>query len=202
LSVEYHVIYDGVLQGDLRPEDISEQIRDYIGFPVDDLHALLTGGPKLLAVTQDHSTAQKRVLNLQKYGLMVSIETVEAIKVSPNSIASHTPAHPPKDSPETPTDLDTSPSQPPPSGSPVHGNSVKADLDRPEPEADTRELSFEFDCDGKAYFRFWIENYLFSIVTLGLYSAVAKVQNNKFLYSRVKLDGHSFEYIGGPGAIF
>lgn len=58
-----------------------------------------------------------------------------------------------------------------------------------------------FSATGGEYFRIWIVNLLLSIVTLGIYSAWAKVRTNQYFYSSTRLAGSSFEYHGNPGAI-
>lgn len=60
---------------------------------------------------------------------------------------------------------------------------------------------FEFRGDGGEYFRIWIVNLLLTIVTLGIYSAWAKVRRLRYFYGNTLLDGHSFEYHGRPLAI-
>lgn len=53
---------------------------------------------------------------------------------------------------------------------------------------------------GKAgeYFKIWIVNLLLSIVTLGIYSAWAKVRTNRYFYSNTEVDGHRFKYLAEP----
>ncbi|MBB3120554.1 YjgN family protein [Pseudoduganella violacea] len=68
-------------------------------------------------------------------------------------------------------------------------------------EDQARELKLEFSATGSEYFRIWIVNLLLSIVTLGIYSAWAKVRSNQYFYSSTRLDGSSFEYHGNPKAI-
>ncbi|KQQ47351.1 hypothetical protein ASF61_01500 [Duganella sp. Leaf126] len=58
-----------------------------------------------------------------------------------------------------------------------------------------------FHASGSEYFRIWIVNILLSIVTLGIYSAWAKVRRNQYFYSSTELAGSSFEYHGNPLAI-
>ncbi len=48
------------------------------------------------------------------------------------------------------------------------------------------------------YFGIWIVNLLLSIVTLGIYSAWAKVRTNQYFYGHTKIDGHSFRYLATP----
>lgn len=61
--------------------------------------------------------------------------------------------------------------------------------------------SLEFKGSGSEYFRIWIVNLLLSILTLGIYSAWAKVRRNRYFYSNTTLAGSSFEYHGNAIAI-
>src|SRR6187549_4298956 len=62
-------------------------------------------------------------------------------------------------------------------------------------------VPFEFRATGGEYFRIWIVNLLLTIVTLGIYSAWAKVRRLRYFYGSTLLDGASFEYHGRPIAI-
>lgn len=62
-------------------------------------------------------------------------------------------------------------------------------------------LPFSFTGTGGEYFRIWIVNLLLSIVTLGIYSAWAKVRRLKYFYSNTNVANSSFEYHGNPVAI-
>ncbi len=64
-----------------------------------------------------------------------------------------------------------------------------------------KQHAFEFTGKGGEYFRIWIVNLLLSIVTLGIYSAWAKVRRLQYFYRNTRLDGASFEYHGTPIAI-
>ncbi|MDE2430005.1 MAG: DUF898 domain-containing protein [Burkholderiales bacterium] len=65
----------------------------------------------------------------------------------------------------------------------------------------TEPIGFKFKGSGSEYFRIWIVNLLLSILTLGIYSAWAKVRRNQYFYSSTQLAGSSFEYHGNPIAI-
>ena len=54
----------------------------------------------------------------------------------------------------------------------------------------------EFTGSGPEYFRVWIVNLLLTIVTLGIYSAWAKVRSLRYFYGTTSLDGTAFEYHG------
>jgi uncharacterized membrane protein YjgN (DUF898 family) len=62
-------------------------------------------------------------------------------------------------------------------------------------------LPFEFRGNGAEYFRIWIVNLLLTVVTLGIYSAWAKVRRLRYFYGNTYLDGQSFDYHGRPLAI-
>lgn len=70
----------------------------------------------------------------------------------------------------------------------------------PTPLGIKRE-AITFSATGSEYFRIWIVNLLLSIVTLGIYSAWAKVRRNRYFYSSTHLAGSSFEYHGNAIAI-
>lgn len=67
-------------------------------------------------------------------------------------------------------------------------------------EQDAGRVPMPFRFEGKAgeYFKIWIVNVLLSIVTLGIYSAWAKVRNHRYFYSNTHIGKHSFEYLADP----
>jgi uncharacterized membrane protein YjgN (DUF898 family) len=64
--------------------------------------------------------------------------------------------------------------------------------------AASRTVPFEFRATGGEYFRIWIVNLLLTILTLGIYSAWAKVRRMRYLYGSTTLAGSTFEYHGLP----
>ncbi len=64
-----------------------------------------------------------------------------------------------------------------------------------------RHYPFQFSGNGGEYFRIWIVNLLLSILTLGIYSAWAKVRNKRYFYGNTSLDGASFDYLANPVTI-
>lgn len=60
---------------------------------------------------------------------------------------------------------------------------------------------FSFTGTGSEYFRIWIVNLLLSILTLGIYSAWAKVRRMRYFYDSTQVAGSSFEYHGNAVAI-
>lgn len=76
-----------------------------------------------------------------------------------------------------------------------------AAADTPPAAALAAQYRVEFSGTAGEYFRIWIVNLAFSILTLGLYSPWAKVRKKRYLYLHTQIDGDSFEYRGNPVAI-
>ena len=58
-----------------------------------------------------------------------------------------------------------------------------------------------FTGSGAGYFGIWIVNLLLTIVTLGIYSAWAKVRRLQYFYRHTELAGSSFDFHGSPARI-
>lgn len=65
----------------------------------------------------------------------------------------------------------------------------------------SRKVPFQFTGSSAEYFKIWIVNVLLSIVTLGIYSAWAKVRTKQYFYRHTQVDGSSFEYTANPLSI-
>ena len=53
---------------------------------------------------------------------------------------------------------------------------------------------FEFRGNAKEWFGIWIVNMLLSIVTIGIYSAWAKVRTKKYFYNHTYVEERNFDY--------
>ncbi|MGI9289764.1 MAG: YjgN family protein [Gammaproteobacteria bacterium] len=63
--------------------------------------------------------------------------------------------------------------------------------------ASSRE-QFRFHGKAGEYFRIWIVNMCLTILTLGIYSAWAKVRKNRYIYGNLELAGSHFDYLAKP----
>ncbi|MCP4001873.1 MAG: DUF898 domain-containing protein [Gammaproteobacteria bacterium] len=70
-------------------------------------------------------------------------------------------------------------------------------LTRPESVQLQREW-LQFNGQAGEYFRIWIVNLLLTILTLGIYSAWAKVRKNCYIYGNLELAGSHFDYTARP----
>ena len=58
-----------------------------------------------------------------------------------------------------------------------------------------------FHGTGGEYFRIWLVNLFLSFITLGIYSAWAKVRTQRYFHANTELDGTRFEYHATPRSI-
>jgi uncharacterized membrane protein YjgN (DUF898 family) len=58
--------------------------------------------------------------------------------------------------------------------------------------------AFEFTGSAGEYFRVWIVNVCLTVLTLGIYSAWAKVRTKRYLYRHTRLEGSPFDYLANP----
>ena len=65
-----------------------------------------------------------------------------------------------------------------------------------------KELRLGFHATARDYFRIWIVNLCLTLLTLGIFSAWAKVRKKRFVYSHITLGGTPFQYLGQPIPIF
>jgi uncharacterized membrane protein YjgN (DUF898 family) len=64
--------------------------------------------------------------------------------------------------------------------------------------APSQELAIEFHGTTRDYFRIWIVNLCLTLLSLGIFSAWAKVRKKRYLYSHTLLDRTPFQYLGLP----
>lgn len=61
-----------------------------------------------------------------------------------------------------------------------------------------RKVPVTFSGEAGQFFGIWIVNILLTIVTLGIYSAWAKVRTQQYFYGNTSIEGHSFSYLAQP----
>ncbi len=105
---------------------------------------------------------------------------------------------PPADVPPVPP---APPAQPVDGRPPLPADELPADVPPLLPPVDLSPRPFAFTGTAGEYFRIWIVNLLLSVVTLGIYSAWAKVRRLRYFYGHTSLDGLAFGYHASPIAI-
>ncbi|WP_374601271.1 YjgN family protein [Arenimonas sp.] len=66
------------------------------------------------------------------------------------------------------------------------------------PPHEPRRLPVEFTGRVGEYFGIWIVNVVLTLLTLGIYSAWAKVRTERYFYGNTRIDGSPFEYLATP----
>jgi uncharacterized membrane protein YjgN (DUF898 family) len=61
-----------------------------------------------------------------------------------------------------------------------------------------QNMELRFTGSAMEYFRIWIVNVCLTLVTLGIFSAWAKVRKKRYFYSHTLLDDTPFQYLGMP----
>ncbi len=74
-------------------------------------------------------------------------------------------------------------------------------MDSVQTQSAAKAMPFRFTGNGGEYFRIWIVNLFLSIITLGIYSAWAKVRRNRYFYGNIRLGNAGFDYLADPKAI-
>lgn len=64
--------------------------------------------------------------------------------------------------------------------------------------SDTKHYPMQFTGSGGEYFVIWIVNIALTLVTLGIYSAWAKVRTLRWFYGHTLLDNQAFSYLASP----
>lgn len=68
-----------------------------------------------------------------------------------------------------------------------------------QPQVDARTpFPFQFNGQAGEYFKIWIVNILLTVLTLGIYSAWAKVRRKRYFYGNTLLQDSAFEYLAQP----
>jgi len=68
----------------------------------------------------------------------------------------------------------------------------------PQTTQSVQELNLEFRGSSWEYFRIWIVNLCLTLLTLGIFSAWAKVRKKRYIYAHTTLDGTPFQYLAQP----
>lgn len=80
-------------------------------------------------------------------------------------------------------------------------NETQNTADPVDRSKDIQPEVFQFTGTGREYFGIWIVNILLTIVTIGIYSAWAKVRRQRYFYGNTRLAGHAFDYHARPKQI-
>ncbi len=179
-EAQYDIVFSGEILDGFEPAKVKAQIARIFNLSAAKLEQLFSRHAVVLKSGLAADDAQRYQQALTRAGLKTALR-----RCAPLPGATH-PAPAVSGQPES------RPATERPAASPV------TDAARDEEQAELRTLSFEFAGSGREFFRIWIVNVMLTIVTLGIYSAWAKVRTKRYFYGNTRLEGSSFEYLADP----
>ncbi len=194
----YQIIYKGEILEGFKKETVFQDVAKIMAIHPETVAKIINGKRVVLKKGLDEATARRQCILFKKAGIRVALGVPQ-----PESKVDRTAAAPPPVKSETPSSEHAS--IPPPAGgpapAPIENQAPAGDRPQPVATAAPARVPFEFNGNGSEYFRIWIVNILLTIITLGIYSAWAKVRNKQYFYGNTRLLGGGFEYLASPAQI-
>lgn len=171
-EIFYEIYYQDGLKENVDEAQAVAQLATLLKLTQEDAGKIIRATNRVIKAGLTREQAEKYLFALDRLGMKVQIREVQPAEVSAIS-ASEVDAAETADSTFAPQ--------------PVSGNS--------------KDIQVEFTGKGMEYFKIWIVNIFLTILTLGIYSAWAKVRNKQYFYGNTIIDGSSFQYTASPIAI-
>lgn len=167
----YMVVFRGELVDGADLEQVKERMQELFKLTQEKVEQLFTLSAVVLKKNLSHELAEKFKHQLESIGVIVDVALMEGGNVL------------------SPVETET-------------GVAVaKSEADTQAEAGDGDRLQVQFHGQGGEYFKIWIVNIFLTIITLGIYSAWAKVRNHRYFYSNTQIGNGSFEYTAEPMAI-
>lgn len=190
MGIYYNVVYQGKILEGFDFEAAKNKLIEKFSLSKEKAEKILRSRHVVLKKTVDEITARKLGLALKQAGLDITLTKNQApADIQPMTASSGSKTEPRTDKIAAPpaaalgrqTDMAAS-------GAAVAQTPVKKNV----------VIPFEFSGSGLEYFKIWLVNTILSILTLGIYSAWAKVRRKKYIYGSARLNGAGFEYLADP----
>jgi uncharacterized membrane protein YjgN (DUF898 family) len=188
-KMRYQIVFQGELLPGVDHATAIKNLMEIVGFSAEKAKKILRSRVVIFKKNDlDEASARKYAATFKKVGLKVAIHKKNkegAAEPMPSQQATR------EQKPETNIDEDPRAFSVPP---------VEKAL-QPPPDTQNQlvyKIPFEFHGSGGEYFRIWVVNILLSIVTLGIYSAWAKVRRKQYFYGNTRIQGASFVYLADP----
>lgn len=185
----YHVVYKGEILSGFDMEAVCQDLARISSISAGHARKILEGGRIILKKNLDEKNARRFGALLQRAGLRVVLQLTGTKASVPLAGTVKIREMPP---PQRPV---------PPAEAKAEEAATAAKESTASAGVSGRRLKFEFQGNGAEYFRIWIVNILLTILTLGIYSAWAKVRRNQYFYGNIRLDKASLEYLADPKKI-
>ncbi len=185
----YHVVYKGEILSGFDMEAVCKDLARISSISAEKAKRILEGGRVILKRNLDEAAARRFGTRLQRMGLKVVLQLTGAKVSAPLPGTLRTREKPRAERPILPAKAK------------AQKGTTPADASTASVGVPDRRLELEFRGSGTEYFRIWIVNILLTILTLGIYSAWAKVRRNQYFYGNTRLDEAAFEYLADPQKI-
>jgi uncharacterized membrane protein YjgN (DUF898 family) len=177
----YHVVYRGNLREGFEFETAQHNLSRIFNLPDHKAEKILKARKVILRKNMDQTAARTFAAVIKRAGIDVDIVEAQAGAGKQAKILSVPPASPPEKSPPAPPEASSS--------------------GPPAPAKPPGPIALRFQGTGSDYFRIWIVNIILSVLTLGIYSAWAKVRRKQYFYGNTRIQDASFEYLADPKKI-
>lgn len=192
---QYEVVLKGVLAG-FDPKQAQADFAALFSLDADKAARMFAAPRTVLKKGIDQETADKYIARLASIGVEAVAEAIAVVQepLSLVPIERNEPA------------VESAPAEPAVIlQKPITIVKPVPELDRPS-ESDIsasdsskkQRYQFLFTGSGWEYFKIWIVNLLLTIVTVGIYSAWAKVRNKQYFYGNTHIADATFEYTADP----
>lgn len=204
--LHYRLVFNPQPLPGFQLEQVQSNLRRLLRLNDNQLRQLYTNPQAILKKGLEHSKAEAYRHKLAQYGVAVRIEPEFELALDP--IETPEPEQPVskqsaatranftvEDNPESAARKTERPQKS--SGALGEPLAAKDRLHTPA----VRRTPIQFTGNGREYFGIWIVNVMLTIVTLGIYSAWAKVRNRQYFYGNTLLDDNNFQYLANPVTI-
>jgi hypothetical protein len=187
--------YDVVFRGKILPgfdrDDVKSKLMEVFSISEEKAGKILKSSGIALKKNTDESSAKKFATALRRLGMEVALAksrkepgSAEAPRKSPAEGSTEKEV----EAPEKVTITDQA----------LPGEDARAHQVSQQDGDEISREPFEFSGTGSEYFKIWLVNIILSVITLGIYSAWAKVRRKQYFYGSTKILGSSFQYLADP----
>lgn len=190
MSIYYNVVYQGKILEGFDFEAAKNKLIENFALSKEKAEKVLRSRRVVLKKTVDEITARKLGLALKRVGLDVILtkgRTTAAVQPVTVGFGPETGPQADKIAAIPAAALDRQ--------SDITASTTAVDQTLAQK---TVVIPFEFQGSGREYFKIWLVNIILTILTLGIYSAWAKVRHKKYIYGSAWLNGAGFEYLADP----
>ncbi len=191
----WQVYYGAGLKPGVKEEQAIRMLASMMKLSPEDAGKIIKTTNRVVKSGLTQQQAEKYRIVLDRVGMQVTVQESE-------SSTKAAPEAPPAATASTPVTAPEPSNEPPPVPATVAEAAPPAPPTTPTASAvdedDFQAVPVEFHGQSFEYFKIWIVNIFLTILTLGIYSAWAKVRNKRYFYGSTRIDGSSFEYTARP----